>query len=484
MAKKKVVKPPVIDEVAFIKPELTEDPVEKALDEIQKDEVKDLAPAEESSEPAETTAVVSEEPAVEAELLKPLVEEASDETPEPVIYEAPVQAIVEDTQASDPTPEPENETAAAADIIVEAPIEKKEVISKPLAEWSLEEVKAFVKGEASKTGAVTEKEVVEHGGSFVKAIDPKWEKWGFKDVFKWLKFDQLPDITSGGHHKLDPNRTVKTANEWTEDELVDFLKGELKATRIAQAEDLADMVRVKWRITKPWSDAEVKAFVLLNETPLLTENGYWKNDILRETKPAKYWTTNELKAFASGEIGSTNLATEEQLWNAIRLRSNLTENTSIERLQQSLAEYKEEELAMSLTFIRYNLDRYNVTMGKGVQVDETTAAAAQGLFYNTVNRVLRLPGQEFVDGFTMILDFVNLHRNTMFDERHSYRGVSMMTTSDRDRRNHEQLLNLIIKTSNPETRYGEAKNTNFLAALNEISDEEVRQRILSYYQIG
>lgn len=371
-----------------------------------------------------------------------------------------------------------------ADEVLEPVVLEKETITKPISDWTLDEVIAFVKGDALKTGAVSEKAVVEHGLTFAHLVDANWEHWGFKDTFDWLKKGTIPKATTGGLYKRDPGRLNKAPHEWTEEELVGFLKGELTASKNAQAEDLVDMVRVKWAITQPWSDAEVKEYVLLNRKPLLTENGYWKNDVVREQKPAKYWTTNELKAFAAGEIDSTVTASESDLWMAVRSRLGLTQDFPIDRLQQQLAEYKEEVLPMSLQFVRHNLDRYQETMGKGVAVTEAGAGVAQGLLYNTVGRVLRLNGQTFVDGLTMILDFIHIHRTTMFDERHSYRGVGEMNSSDRDRRNHEQLLNLLIKTSNPETRYSEAKNTNFQAALNGITDEEVRQRVLSYYQIG
>jgi hypothetical protein len=504
----------VIDEVAFLTPpagdiaisdqtisvlvETSEAPVDEQpflgdtqntdggiSDETEAAEVKDPVIEEATGDAVQETPVLVTEEIKDETPAAPNDDEdkAANESEEPAADDHPpaddastVPPVVEDTPPVDDETPPGDEASTEVPAVA--------VIAKPIAEWTLEEIVAFVKGEADKTGAVTEKEVVQSGIRYVKVIDANWEKWGFKDIYDWLKDDVLPVPTSGGFYLRDPARLNKSPHEWTEDELVDFLKGELPASKNAQHEDLEDMVRVKWRLVQPWSDAEVKEFVLLNHTPLLTENGYWKNDNVREQKPSKYWTTNELKAFAAGEIDGTANASEEELWVEIRNRFDVSQDFTVERLQQILAEYKEEELPMSLQFVRHNLDRYNGTMGKGVQVNEAGAAAAQGLFYSTVQRVLRLSGQEFVDGLTMILDFVHQHRTTMFDESHSYRGVAEMQSSDRDRRNHEQLLNLIIKTSNPETRYKEAKNTNFLAALNGIVDEEIRQRVLSYYQVG
>jgi hypothetical protein len=515
MARKKVVKPPVvvetavIDEVAFIKPELTEDsgtegPVEKVLDETQKDEVEDLAPKEESPEPLETAAVVEAvvaeaavvveavveavvaeaavvvEAVVEAvvaeEPLQPPVEETADETPEPVVDEAPVQEIVEDVQA----PEPELPAVVEA----AAPAVAPDVIDKPIEQWSLEETAAFVRGESKKPVSITEREVIERARQLLFNVCQKWECWGVRDIHAFLKDGTRPTPTSGGFYTNDPARAEKKADNWKEEELVDFLKGELKETRTANEVELYQTIATKWRLSPAWNEEEIKEFVLFNRSPKLSVGGYWANDVVREAKPAVYWTKNELMAFVSGEISATAVAPEKELYAEVRIRFGVDDSYSVERLNQLLKDYIEEELPMSLLFVKSNLDNYAAVMGKGAAVTEQGAGQAQALLYNTFSRVLRLEGRLFVDGWTMILDFVSAHRNTMFDERNSYRGVAVTTLSDRDRRNHEQLLNLVIKTSMPESRYAEAVNTNFTVALDGITDEGIRQRILSYYQIN
>jgi hypothetical protein len=521
MAKKKVIKPPVIgetlviDKVSSINPELeedssTDDPVEKVLDEIQEDEVKDLDSKEESLEAVETAAVVESvveeaavvvveaaaeeaavvvveaaaeeaavvvvEAAAEAELPQPLVEELPDETPEPVIDEAPVQEIVENVQ----TPEPELPPVVEASASTVAP----DVINKPIEQWTLEDTAAFVRGESKKPISITEREVIERARQLLFNVCQKWECWGVSDIHAFLKDGTRPTPTSGGFYKNDPARAEKKAANWKEEELVDFLKGELKETRAANEVELYQVIAIKWRIVPAWSEADIKEFVLFNRSPKLSVGGYWSNDVVREAKPAVYWTKNELMAFVSGEISATAKAPEKELYAEVRVRFGVDDSYSVERLNQLLKDYIEEELPMSLLFVKSNLDNYAVVMGKGAPVTEQGAGQAQALLYNTFSRVLRLEGRLFVDGWTMILDFVSANRNTMFDERNSYRGVAVTTLSDRDRRNHEQLLNLVIKTANPESRYAEAVNTNFTVALDGISDEAIRQRILSYYQIN
>lgn len=375
---------------------------------------------------------------------------------------------------------PPVETTPPVDEVLAEP----EVLTKPIAEWTLDEVKDFIQGKIKKPASITEKEVVLRGGDFIFEVDHDYKHWGFKDIHNWLKHDKKPTKTIGGFYKLDPLRLSKVATAWTRDELVDFLKGELKATRNASEEELEQAVVLKWQLSELWTADEVKDYVLFNRAPQLTENGYLLNDVVRTKKPAVYWTMSELKAFATGEVSETQAASSKSLFDEIRNRLNISDSYTDERIVQLMKDYVEEPLPMSLIFVQHNLEKYKEKMGKGQPVDEAGAAAAQGLLFNTLSRVLRLEAREFVDGWTMILDFINANISTMFDERHSFRGMSVVQLSDRDRRNFEQLLNLVIKTSNPATRYLEAKNTNFTAALGGVTDETIRQRVLSYYQVG
>lgn len=402
-----------------------------------------------------------------------------------------VKAVLDNVAEQPPVDEAAFFETSTVDVVpvVELPVPTEvaptvEVLDKPIAEWTLAEVKDFVHGKIKKAASITEKEVVMRGGDFTFEADHEHERWGFKDIHKWLKTDEKPTKTLGGFYKNDPLRLSKVATAWTEEELIDFLKGELKATRNASEEELEQAVTLKWRLSELWTADEVKDYVLFNRAPQLTENGYLLNDVVRAKKPAGYWTISELKAFAIGEITETEAASSKSLFDEIRNRLTITDSYTDERIVQLMKDYVEEPLPMSLIFVQHNLEKYKEKMGKGQPVDEPGAAAAQGLLFNTISRVLRLEAREFVDGWTMILDFINANRNTMFDERHSFRGMAVVQLSDRDRRNFEQLLNLVIKTSNPATRYMEAKNTNFTAALGGVTDETIRQRVLSYYEVS
>jgi hypothetical protein len=449
----------------------------------------------EEFEQANEEQAVAEEPVLKesVETEEPVEETEPEEVEESVETEEPVEET--DTSEEDELAALEAEIAELEAKEVSTPEEPVEipepvvevaepvVIEKPIEQWTLEEVKAFICGDVKKTSTITEKEVVERGRTFTFKVDARHTEWGFKDVFNWLKSGELPTQTSGGFYHNDPKRASKHAKAWTRDELVDFLKGELKASLKAPEEELMDVVVINWRLPVEWTESEIKGYVLRNIQPQKTESGFWLNDRVRAKKPATYWSKSELIAFVRGELPATDVATEAALYDAVRDCFSVGRDYSEERLTQLLVDYKEEPLPMSLQFVEHNLAQYAAGMGKGVMVNEEGAAGFQTLLYHTMGRVLRLEGRQFVDGWTMILDFANKHRTTMFDERSSYRGVSVIKLADRDRKNFEQLLNLVVKTSDPATRYNQAQNTNFTVALRGITDESVRQRVLSYYQV-
>lgn len=502
--------PPVEDDDEADGPvETADEPIEQGTEERAEPEVTPAAEVPAENEIPGTPpddADEAPEPTPEAVVVPPVDEEADPVTEAPVQSIEPaapeVGAVTEEVTApTSPEPQPIGlapVTPPEAGPLGLAPVgsednvqplsapvaPSEEVLSAPVANWSLDQVRAVIRGELKKHSSISEKDVVERGREFAFKADAGHASWGFKDVFRWLKTDELPVKTKSGFYPNDPLRTAKQACEWTQEELVAFLKGEIRATVQAPVELLLDTIRVEWRIDAPWSDEEVKDYVLFNRRPEQTASGHWVNDCVRARKPAAHWATNELLAFIRDEIPATEAAPETELFKEIRQRFNVSENYTPDRLKHHLSEYKEEPLPMSLEFVKHNLNQYREGMGKGAAVTETIAAGYQDLLYRTIGRVTRLEGREFSDGWTMILDFVHANRTTMFDERRAFRGITVLKLSDRDRKSFEQLLNLAIRTAAPATRYAEAKNTNFTVALRGLTDESARQRILSYYQIG
>ncbi len=411
---------------------------------------------------------VVQEPAVQEdsaviEQVAPVVEAPA------VVVEEPAPVVEETAPVIEPTPE------------VEEPVVVDELAGLPVNKWTLDQVQRVLRNELKRPIDVAETSIVERGASFVHQVDSNYEAWSFRDVYRWLVDGRLPKRTDNGFYKNDPRRERKLAREWTNEEVVEFLRGNIKATVNAPADEIYQTAAILWSIPSTWSNVDIREYVLYNRQPAVSPKGLLINDAVRNKKPATYWTKDELVAFATGDIPPGEVANEDQLFKEIRLRFNLSDTYSNERLTQLLKEYKEEPLPMSLQFAKYNMEQYARNMGQGVAVDETGAAANQTSLYHTMTKLLRLEGRDFMDGWTMLLDFVNANRTTMFSEKQCFRGIRSMKLSDRERQNFEQLMNLVIRTANPNTRYAQVKDINFEVVLRGISDENIRQRVMSYY---
>lgn len=356
---------------------------------------------------------------------------------------------------------------------------------KTAEQWSIDELKAFAKGEISPGATVSPKSLINAARKWATInVSQSVEQWSNQEIFQWLKSGVKPTLSSGGFYVNSPMRATLQAEEWSKDELVGWLKGELPATKEASADALMDAVITKWQLPAAWSEEAVKGYVLFNRQPAKTTNGLWVDDQVRKRKPAQHWSLEEIRAWAANEIEPGILATDALLHRESRIRFHLSEGLSDEKLKHLVATMKEEPLSMSIQLVRQTLSDYAAGMGPGVKVTEEEAAGFQQSLYRTFVRVLNMQGREFVDGWTTILDFINNNRNTLFTEKKANRGWSLLKMADRDRKNFEQILDLAIRTADPSTRYDKARNTNLGVALRGITSESARQLIMQYYQVG
>lgn len=470
---------PVVEEVK------TEVPVAPAVEDKSEEPVVQVAEEVVGTVQDEPLAGIGEAIQLNQDGTDPVVQEAAASADsaviEPVapVVEEPAPAVVVEEPAVVVEPAP-----VVVPVVVEEPVVVDELAGLPVNKWSLDQVQRVLRNELKRPIDVAETSVVERGASFVHQVDSNYEAWSFRDVYRWLVDGRMPKRTDNGFYKNDPRRERKLAREWTNEEVVEFLRGNIKATVNAPADEIYQTAAILWSIPSTWSNVDIREYVLYNRQPAVSPKGLLINDAVRNKKPATYWTKDELVAFATGDIPPGEVANEDQLFKEIRLRFNLSEAYSNERLTQLLKEYKEEPLPMSLQFAKYNMEQYARNMGQGVAVDETGAAANQTSLYHTMTKLLRLEGRDFMDGWTMLLDFVNANRTTMFSEKQCFRGIRTMKLSDRERQNFEQLMNLVIRTANPNTRYAQVKDINFEVVLRGISDETIRQRVMSYYGLN
>jgi hypothetical protein len=177
------------------------------------------------------------------------------------------------------------------------------------------------------------------------------------------------------------------------------------------------------------------------------------------------------------------VARDEDLRLEVCKRFSYPDRLDLATVKKHIATLIEEERPMSNVIIKQNLDEYLKGMGPGKRVSEADAAGYQTLMYNTLVRVLAMRGREFTDSWGEVLDFFNINLKSMFDAGRAFRGIGQLNLSSRDRKNFEQLMNLLIKTASPATRYQQAKNTSFETVLRDMPSEEIRQQLLAFYNL-
>ena len=310
------------------------------------------------------------------------------------------------------------------------------------------------------------------------------KEWSKEEVLRFTRTGELPKKSSGGFYLDSPLRASKIAQEWSKEELLDFFKGELKATKNASEEALINEAIIKWNMSPRWSERDIRDYILTGKEPASNKDGILVHDQLRRLKPAYHWSRKELKAWARGEIRSTKAAPDKDLIQSIKIHYQLSEEHSKEFVIELLSNLKEEPATMAEIVIQHNLETYAREMAPGKPLTETQAANYQQLLYATLIRILKMEGSEFVEHWTMLLDFVHVNRATLFHELRAYRGVSALTLAARDCRNFEQMMNLLLKTCDPAVRYSSSKVLNYDVVLGEIANEETRQKLLAYYRIG
>jgi len=351
-------------------------------------------------------------------------------------------------------------------------------------QWTLAELQAWAKGEIKSGPHITDKQLQLAARAYVTANqDSNGAEWSDREIHAWLKTGDTPKKTTGGFYPNSPVRALRNAGEWKREELTDYLRKEIPATKNATYEDLHYAICAKWDCPITWTEADVVAFVLKNIQPKMTRNGLYVNDQARQYKPAVYWKQSELKAWGLGELPASDVASDEDLRLEVCKRYSYPDRLDLATVKKHIATLKEEERPMSNVIIKSNLDEYFKGMGPGRRVSEADAAGYQTLMYNTLVRVLAMRGREFTDSWGEVLDFVNANLKTMFDAGRAFRGIGQLNLSSRDRKNFEQLMNLLIKTANPATRYQQAKNTSFETVLRDMPSEEIRQQLLAFYNL-
>lgn len=302
--------------------------------------------------------------------------------------------------------------------------------------------------------------------------------WSREQMLTFIETGAYPNKTTRGNWIYDARRTHNT-KAWNASELSDFIEGKLLLDRSVDESLVWEEAYARYRAPTNWTIEAFRQFVCDNTRPEVTASGVLLEDRMREQKQAHHLTFRELRAAALGEIEVPH--TREDVLSHLRKRLGLSDNHSEERMLAQLPGMTN-EVSMDNTFLSAKLEEYKAAMTRNpATLSEETAGAAQGMLYDAVRKVIKREYNEFVEGWNIVLDFVNENHVSLFDPYKARRGWSQVPLGKQQLALFEDLLTLIIRTREPGNRAAAAKLYNLEIVLRHMPNENERQNLFLYY---
>lgn len=251
----------------------------------------------------------------------------------------------------------------------------------------------------------------------------------------------------------------KDAVQWTDDEFVQWAKGELEIIEPLKVdkvvEEAINRMGEGGKAIKSANDAKKAILSIARET----DEANKKLDNVELVKPEK-------ESMIVEEV-------EEQT------APEKKESTKTTKAVPSVR--PEASSSTTETMVRENLEKYVEFMKPGRAHRGKEGMNHQVMLFRTIQVVLRQRGADFHKLYAYLLSVVNEHRKDVFDERYVFRYMDMVTLTNVERRSFERILNLIINTANPSTRQQAVKQIDLDATMELFKDPEAQQQIQGFY---
>lgn len=349
--------------------------------------------------------------------------------------------------------------------------------------WSWKELRALAAGEVTAHFPIADAMV-----RIRRLIDVQFgvspAHWSDEDVLSYLLTNSKPKALESGVYINDPTRPLKQALEWRDAEMKAWLRGEITATDKAKDDDLWDNLYLRFNIPLFWYREDAKSYVLTGAVVPSTPSGIWVRDRNRDARPVKHWTRREIKAWCRGQIMPAIEASPETM---IRRAADLFGVTTLldaDAIKKRISAITEESMTMTVKFVTDDLAAYEA--GRKAAGDNAAANAPyQTMLDRCINRVLRLDAEDFVQGWTELLNFFHKNSNGIMSAKKVYTGVGQMSITPKGLRLFNNMTAILIGTCDPSTRDNAVRKTiEWNASLKEISNEKTRQNILAYYGLS
>jgi hypothetical protein len=314
--------------------------------------------------------------------------------------------------------------------------------------------------------------------------------WSDEQVLAWVNQQTVdqPVKNADGVFYLDPTRASRAVPEWSTPELLAFLKGELKDVTDKLNGPVVNEFRKREDVPQAWSVKEVIAFYGQGIEPEKTRNGVWKNDVTRAERQASDWSTEELHAWAFGEIRALGKTNDAKAASELKSRVKLTsENNSPDAVRAAYTKQQTQQEAaaasqaeatsrqapepapaqaaptpkpldtvegltpMNVSFIDSSLARYEAAVKPGSSVDEAAALRAQNNLENLFQYIIALEPSALVPALKRLLDYFSTHqeKGQVFHADNVYRFTHLMRTERKYRERHINFLEVLRAYSAP-----------------------------------
>lgn len=349
------------------------------------------------------------------------------------------------------------------------------------ANWSWKELRALALGLIEADFAIDSTGALDR---IRRLIDVQFgvspAHWSNDEVLAYLRNQTVPKALESGVYVNDPTRGKKQAIEWRDAELKAWLKGEIEATDTAPEADLWDEIYARFKVPLFWYHEDAKSYVLDRAMVPSTLSGIWVRDRNRDARRASHWTRREIKAWCRGQIlPGINASADDLLKRAVSL-FGVSHFLDAETVKKRISEITEESMTMTVKFVDEDLKSYEA--GRIEAGDNGAKASAyQTLLDRCINRVLRLDGEDFVQGWTELLNFFHKNSTGICSAKKIYTGVGQMAITPKGLRTFQTMTSILTSTCDPSIRDRTVKLIDWTTALKDVANEKARQNILSYY---
>lgn len=348
-------------------------------------------------------------------------------------------------------------------------------------DWSWVELKHLVLGNI--TAEFETKEAIKRIRQLLDVqFGVKHALWSDSEVLAFIKTDVKPKALECGVYVNDPTRAMRGLSNWKDAEIKAWLRGDIELPENITEEEIWEDIYARFKIPFFWYFADAKNFVLNGVSVPKLPSGIWVRDRNRDGRPAKHWTRREIKAWAREQIIAGANAPEKDLAERAVSLFGLSQFLDLKSIKKRISDITEESTTMTVSFVLEDLKRYAEGRNKAGK-NETEAAPYQTMLDRCINRVLKLEGEDFVQGWTELTKFFHEHSKDICSVKHMYTGVGQMAITPKGMRNFQNMTTVLIRTCDPARLAAAVRSIDWNAAMTEISSEKSRQNILSYYGI-